>query len=433
MAEISLTMDRRILGEGVAYTTDTNQTGLNNNVVIVGGSGSGKTMSFIEPRLLEARNASLILPVTKMRIIDMYAPLLRRRGYNVAVLDFVDLKNSDCCYDPLQFIECYSDIRFLAESIVMADLRKAQSKSGDPYWDQAAISLLCAEIAYVLMVKPHATFEDVLRLHSRLRIEETGGSIRTSLDENFQQLEELAPECYAISCWRSFCDLPMRTAACVFGALNVTIDTLFSPDLRGMIAAKPCVQIEEIARRKTVLFIRTSPVNSALNALISMFYSQANKVLFEFAEHQPNGKLPIPVEFLADDFATGAPVHQFEQYISIFREKGISAMLLLQSESQLTRLYSESRAREIIDNMDTYVFTGCMDYQTAKNVSQRANLPLEDVFSLPVGDILIFRRGQRPIRTKRFNIQANGTYQQVAREYEALVEKRRRRAALRDR
>lgn len=428
MAENNSAADRLILGEGVAYSTDPGITGLNNNVVIVGGSGSGKTMSFVEPRLLEAYNSSFIVPVTKQRVVDMYAPMLKRRGYDVQVLDFVDLRRSDCCYDPLQFVESYSDIRFLAEAIVMSDERKLHSTS-DPYWDQAAISLLCAEIAYILMVKPNASMADLLRLHDHLRIDELGSQIKTSLDSNFAQLAKLAPECFALNCWRSFRELPIKTASCVFGALNVTIDTLFTPELRSMIATKPCVEVEEVARRKTVLFIRTSPVNPALHALISLFYGQAIKLLFEFAEQQPNGKLPLPVEFLADDFATGAPVNHFEQYISIFREKRISATLLLQSESQLARLYNESRAREIIDNMDTYVFTGGMDYQTAKNVSLRADLPLEDVFSLPVGDILIFRRGQRPIRTRRYDIRANETYQRVAKEYEEAIERKQRAAA----
>ena len=161
----------------------------------------------------------------------------------------------------------------------------------------------------------------------------------------------------------------------------------------------------------------TSPVNPALNCVINLFYGHAFKELFEFAEDRPDGKLPVPVHLLADDFATGCPVPLFDEYISIFREKQISVTLLIQSESQLQALYGD-RAVTIINNCDSYVFMGSMDLQTARNISLRADLPLEEVLYMPVGRQILFRRGQKPVFTERYDILHNELYQSITRRYE---------------
>lgn len=132
--------ERVILGENCCYSSDCNETGLNNNIIVCGGSGSGKTMSISEPRLLETKTSSLISTVTKRRIVTKYMPLFKERGYNVLDLNFVNPIESTCSYDPLKYVASYSDITFLAKSIVKADPQKDRS-SADPYWDEAAISL----------------------------------------------------------------------------------------------------------------------------------------------------------------------------------------------------------------------------------------------------------------------------------------------------
>lgn len=135
--------ERVILGENCYYSTDSNETGLNNNVIVCGGSGSGKILSFSEPRLIETKTSSMIATVTKRRIVNKYIPLFKRRGYEVLDLNFVDPLESLCAYDPLEYLESYSDITFLARSIVKSDSKKDNSNA-DPYWDEAAISLLSA-------------------------------------------------------------------------------------------------------------------------------------------------------------------------------------------------------------------------------------------------------------------------------------------------
>ena len=242
------------------------------------------------------------------------------------------------------------------------------------------------------MKKKDATFADVLEFHDRLTIDDgySFGAISSSLDGVFEDLDE---KCFAVSCWKSFKSLPPKTAGCVYGTLNASIDTVFTPEIREMISKKPAIDFEQFAQKKTVLFITTSAVNPSLHFFVNMFYAQAFKQLFEYAEECPEGVLPIPVHVLCDDFACGGRVLDFPEYISIFREKGISVT--------------------IINNCDSYIFLGSMDLKTAQNISLRLNAPLEDVLYMPIGREIIFRRGQRPILTTRYDVRRDEQYQEL--------------------
>ena len=306
--------DRIILGENLSFSTDTDKTGINNNVLVCAGSGSGKTMSIMEPRLLNTFDSSLVVTVTKRRLVTKYKPMFIERGYEVQDLNFVKPEQSTVTYDPLKYVKSYSDITFLAQSIVLSDPKKENSTL-DPYWDNAAISLLSAEIAYVLMSVKKPTFADVLKMHDNLNLRESGSGISTNYDNQFERMASKDPGCFAVTCWNSFKSLPIKTASCVFGTLNTTIDNIFSPEMRDMIAEKKRINFESIAKKKTVLFISTSAVNPSLNCFVNMFYAQMFKQLFEFAESRPNGQLPIPVSVLCDDFATGSRVLNFPEYI----------------------------------------------------------------------------------------------------------------------
>lgn len=408
--------EKVILGENCCYSVDSKETGLNNNVIVCGGSGSGKTMSISEPRLLETKTSSIIAVVTKRRIVNKYIPLFEERGYEILDLNFVDPDKSTCCYDPLQYVKSYSDITFLAKSIIKANKQKDNSNA-DPYWDEAAISLLSAEIAYIMMTKENATFVDVLEVNDSLTLDDGSGTIQTSLDDNFDYIAAENPSCFAISCWRTFKQLPVKTAACVFSTLNSTIDTVFSPEIRKMIESEKKVNFEQMGNKRTILFVTTSAVNSALHSFVNMLYAQAFKQLFEYAENCPDGVLPVPVHVLCDDFAMGGEILNFPEFISIFREKGISVTLLLQSESQLNQMYGTDNSVTIINNCDTYIYLGGMDLRTAQNVSVRLNSPLDEVLYMPIGQEILFRRGQRPIITKRYEIQKNTLYRKITDDY----------------
>ncbi len=412
--------DKMILGDGekAVYSTDCDETGLNNNVIVCAGSGGGKTVSIAEPRLLETYNSSLVVTCTKRRIVEKYKKMFIDRGYTAIELNFANPPGSDVAYDPLAYVSGYTDINYLAESIVTAHPRKHECTSTDPFWDESAVSLLSALIAYVLKTVESPNFVDVLNLLDSLLIKEDCSRTVTSLDPRFHRIIENDPHSYAATCWKTFVSLPARTAGTVYGVLNTTIDKIFSPELRNLISTKDKVDFKELADRKTVLFVTTSPVNPSLNYFINMFYGQMFKQLFEYAESLPSGKLPRPVSVLADDFATGSRILNFPEYISIFREKQISVMLLIQSETQLESIYGYHDAVTIINNCDTYVYMGGMDIATCRKISERLNVPLEDVLYMPIGEEIIFRRGSRPVKTQRYDVLKNEMYQRMTVEHE---------------
>lgn len=406
--------DKLILGEGYTYTTNSNETGLNNNILVVGGSGSGKTMSVLEARLIETYNDSLIVSLSKNKLVPKYTRLFEDRGYTVKHISFVNPLASTDFYNPLSYLRTYGDIKHLAESIVGMQ-EKSSNSSADPYWDMIATSLLSAEIGYCLATIRSPSFVDVLELHDSLQIYEKDYMISTSLDDKFELLPE---DHFAVKCWRSFRELPIRTAGSAFSSLNVLLDTLFTPELRKTMRNRNSIDITEIGQKKSVLFITTSPVSKSMHGLANLFISQAIKELFEHAEEQPTSALPVSVQFLIDDFAC-SKIARFDEYISIFREKNISAMLLLQSESQLAGMYGEKCATTIINNCDSYVFAGGQDLMSAHHISKRANVPLEDILYMPIGSEWIFRRGLKPIKTERYRITENQIYKKVTQDYES--------------
>lgn len=408
--------DEMILGKDVKVSTNCDETQCNNNVIVCGSSGCGKTMSIIEPKLLCTYNSSLVVTLSKKRIIPGYTELFKERGYKVINLDFANPAESESTYDPIQYIRSFTDITYLSTSIVMADVRKKESKA-DPYWDSVAISLLSAFISLSLIDNPHTTMADVVGLFRRFNIynPEGTGLMETNMDLAFDSLRKTDPNHFAVSCWDSFRQTPIRTAGCIYSTLSTMLDNIFTSDLCTMLKKSKKISFEEITNEKTVVFVTTSAVNPALHTFVNMFYSQMFKELFEIGERNESGKLNIPIQIVCDDFACGAKILNFEEYISIFREKGISVTMMLQSESQLQGIYGEYEAKTIINNSDTYIYMGGIDLSTAKNISERMNMPLEDVLYMPIGQEFIFRRGTKPVITTRYEITEDKEYKKMKR------------------
>lgn len=403
------------LGEGYEISTDPGKTQLNNNIMVVGPSGAGKTMSYAEMCLLKTFDTSLIVTLTKRRLVKKYKTLFREKGYAVYDLNLVTPEESDVSYDPMMYLRTQADITHLARSIVMADPRKSTAASVDPFWDAASISLLSALIAYECHVRTRPSFSDVLELFGRLRITDRGDSIETSLDTMFDRLSEEDTGSFAWQCWKTFRYAPMRTAGSIYSSLSVTIDTIFTPQLQHAMKGRPPLDLLSLSRKKSVLFVTTSAVNPSLDAFAGILYSHAIKELFEHAESRPDGTLEIPVHLLCDDFATGARIPDFPYYISIFREKGISISILLQSESQLQYMYGQAAAQTIINNCDRYIYMGGSDLATCQSMAQRLGKSLSDVLYMPLGTEYILERGRKPVFTSRWQITDDADWKALER------------------
>lgn len=407
------------LGKGLEYSTDPKVTGINNNIVVVGGSGSGKTMSVMEMKLLRNEGRSMIVNVAKKNLIRKYTPYFRKKGYDVKYLDMANPANGDSSFDPLHYIHDMKDtlgIQNLASSIVYSSDYK---NCKDPYWPMSAMHLLMAEIYYVLTEDRNASFNDVLKYHDDLEIVgDTDSGFVTNHDEDFNALPSSNP---AIGYWHTFRQNAFNTAMCIYSSLNSPLRSMFPPECRNTMRSKPQIDAVRLACHPSILFVYTSPVNQELHALANLFMSFAIQDLYKYAELRKTGMLPIPVDLVFDDFACGSKIQKFPELISIFREKGISTTIMLQSEDQLRAMYSSSDARIILDNCDTYLYMGGMNADNAASIAWRCNVPDEKILSLPVGKEILLRRGDKPVTAERYDITNNTEYQKVTREYKQWI------------
>ncbi|MBP5093936.1 MAG: type IV secretory system conjugative DNA transfer family protein [Abditibacteriota bacterium] len=386
--------DAFILGKGALYTADSEVTGLNNNIIVCGGTGCGKTMSIVEPCLMATFDSSLVITVTKRRLIDKYTPVFRDSGYNVKVLDFTSPDKSETTYDPMLHVSSYSDIDELAAAINLTEFRMK-----DPYWENSAKDMLCAEIAAVMMMKPNPTFADVLKLHEELASRDNAN------DKIFNDIAAKHPEgCYALTKWLGFRDLTEKTYGCVYSTLSAAISRFFTEEAKKMIARGGNFDFRSVTDEKTVLFVYVSAASKAQHALADLFYGQLLKVLVEYGESRPEGRIPTPVRLIFDDFAVGNKIPDFAEKISVFRAMGISAMLIIQSETQLRGMYGEYDAATVVNNCDTYVYMGGTDTDTCRGIALRMDVTLPKVLYMPLEQEIIFRRGSEPFVTERCDL-----------------------------
>lgn len=398
--------DMSCLADGYVVPADFEQTGINLNELIVGPTGCGKSFSNAYSRLVHTTESSVVVPIAKGSLRKKFTRMFEDRGYEVANIDFAHPENSTTGYDPLAFIKSDEDVIHLASAL--AGLEQSQNSNADPYWVNGAISLIGAEIALVrlnqkLSGRKH-TFADVVELHKSLKPDYKGELVKTNLDDMFDRAERAFPGCQACELWKTFANLPQRTASCLLSTVNSAYDKIFTRNIVELTRMENSIDFKSLGDRKTAFFITTSPMNKSLNNYINVMYSTLFKELFEHAEANEDGRLNIPVHIICDDFACGCRILDFEEYISIFRAAGISVTMLLQSESQLSAMYGEGAATTIINNCDTYVYMGGNDLQTCKNISIRVNKPIEKVLSMPLEQVYVFRRGSNPVISKRYQI-----------------------------
>ena len=335
-------------------------TQLNNNILVVGGSGSGKTVSVLDPMLLHLKHGNAVSVFTKhSQRSDELQALLTKRGYRVFVMDFTKPRACRYGYDPLRYCRSDEDIRDLATTIVCNGHDTSWSK--DPYWDNAAISLLSTVLRYVHDGHYYGgrTMTAALELLDSIPFTDDWGSEPAPQQAAGQEAGEEAPQVDRSDelMWQELPHLydvdPLgrttwqtllvnnadNTKACVQSSLVSPLVKLFTHSVREIVNKPVPFDFAHLLEPKTVLFIYTLPANPALNMFISIFYRQLFQYLFEAADERPEHVLPQPVYVCCDDFATGCKIPDFPQLISIFREKGISVTLLVQSESQLEGLY----------------------------------------------------------------------------------------------
>ncbi len=411
-----MTRDLTCLAENMVFPADSERTGINMNELIVGATGCGKSMSIAYPRLANTFDSSIVVPITKRAIMDKFAKSFKKKGYRVEVIDFAEPENSTIGYDPLDYIKIDEDVINVTKSMVEAEYEKKSNH--DPFWNLSAESTLGAIILLLRANEKYggvrASFADFISFFRNLKLDNSKREkTRTNIDYLFEKLDRLEPGNQASMLWNSLISQPDRTANCIYGCTNTAIDKFTSENVKKLVSRENRISLRKLGEEKTVLFIRTSPVNRALNTFVNMMYSDMFRDMFESAERNPKGRLDIPVHVICDDFACGTRIMNFEDYISIFRAAGISVSLLVQSESQLNEIYGQFGGTTIINNCDTYIYMGGMDYETCHSISQKANKPMEEIIGMAKEHIIVFRRGNDPVFVRRYQTLEDPEYIKV--------------------
>ena len=264
----------------------------------------------------------------------------------------------------------------------------------------------------------------VLNVFDSLRITEDGRGIETSLDTAFRHLKQFKGNIPAVAAFEDFCQLPYSTAGCVRDTLAKALRRMFPPSVRELMQKGKSIDFQRLASKRTSLMIITSPVNTTLYFFANLLFSTGIKELLEFAEKCKGNRLPLPVRLMFDDFACAAKINNYSRHISIFRAAGLSAMMLIQSESQLRTLYPNSEATTLLDNCSAYVyFPGGMDIATCENIARKLDAPLSDVMFAPVGKVIVMQSGKKPMIVPRYNTLESKEYQEFLR-----ISKQRRTA-----
>ena len=388
-----------ILAEGKYYDMDCYRTKLNNNVLVVGTSGSGKTRSIVSPNIMQA-TGSYIISDPKGNLYGKYKAYLEAQGYEVKKLDFSDPKHS-IHYNFFSYIRDETDVMKLA-SILIDDIKGVQN---DAFWTDSSRLLLQAVIGYIMecMDEDGQNLKELLEIIARFEIDENRSGNETLGDLLFHQLEMENPDSYAVRQYKKFRIATGKTLKSILITVQSQMGLFDTGDLREMLSFDE-TNIQDIGRKKTALFVVVSDMDRSFDKMANIFFTQAMAELCRVADHEcEDQRLPIPVRFILDDFATNCKIEQFPRMISSIRSRGISTMLMIQSESQLRTSYATDD-KTIISNCDTYVYLGGNDVETAQAVAYRCDLPLRKILEMPVGNCWIFRRGEKAYNGKIFDL-----------------------------
>lgn len=406
-------MDKVYLGQGVVLEDGLGMSRPNDNQIILGGTGTGKSLSVLWPTLCHMRESSLIGTFAKGGEVRAASQYLRSMGYRIKVWDLANPSKQHPLPDPLAYVSSDDDIQQLAKQIVSASPDYRRATHFDPYWNESAEGLLTGLIDMVLLQEKAPAMKQVLDLFYLMKIREDGRAIRTSLDDLFDILEENAPESVAARKISAFRQLPYPTAGCVRDSLEKCLQCMFPLSVQEAMRRDACLDLDSVGTKRTAIFLITSPVKTVSYSFANLIFGIAIRKLMDFAEAQPDHRLPRPVRLLFDDFSCGFPVADYEKSLSTFRAMGLSSMMLCQSLSQLDATYGEDNATVILDNCSAMAyFPGGMNRKTCRFVSEMVNLPLEDVMFMEMGNVVIFQSGKRPRIVPRYPTLQDPVYQE---------------------
>ena len=353
------------------------KTARNKNVLVVGGSGSGKTRFFIKPNLMQL-HSSYVVTDPKGSIAVECGKLMLRNGYKVKIFNSINFKKSHH-YNPFAYIHSEKDILKLVTTLIANT--KGDGKSGDDFWQKAETLLYTALIGYIHYEAPEEeqNFATLIEFINAMEVREDDETFENNVDLAFKELESREPNHFAVRQYKKYKLAAGKTAK----SINISCGARLAPfDIQELreITMYDELELDTLGDRKTALFLIMSDTDSTFNFLISMIYSQLFNLLCEKADDVYGGRLPVHVRCLIDECANIGQIPNLEKLMATIRSREISACLVLQAQSQLKALYKDN-ADPIIGNCDSSIFLGGKEPGTLKELNQALGKETIDTFN----------------------------------------------------
>ena len=353
------------------------KTARNKNVLVVGGSGSGKTRFFIKPNLMQL-HSSYVVTDPKGSIAVECGKLILRNGYKVKIFNSINFKKSHH-YNPFAYIHSEKDILKLVTTLIANT--KGDGKSGDDFWQKAETLLYTALIGYIHYEAPEEeqNFATLIEFINAMEVREDDETFENNVDLAFKELASREPNHFAVRQYKKYKLAAGKTAK----SINISCGARLAPfDIQELreITMYDELELDTLGDRKTALFLIMSDTDSTFNFLISMIYSQLFNLLCEKADDVYGGRLPIHVRCLIDECANIGQIPNLEKLMATIRSREISACLVLQAQSQLKALYKDN-ADTIIGNCDSSIFLGGKEPGTLKELNQALGKETIDTFN----------------------------------------------------
>ena len=349
----------------------------NKNVLVVGGSGSGKTRFWLKPNLLQC-HSSYVVTDPKGTIVLECGQAMLKNGYKVKIMNTINFKKS-MHYNPFSYVHSEKDILKLVTTLMTNT--KGEGSGGDPFWEKSERLLLTALIAYLHYEAPveEQNFATLLEMLNTMQVLEDDEEYQNPVDLLFEDLGKKKPNSFAVRQYKFYKLAAGKTAKSILISCGARLAPFDIQELRDLTMYDE-LQLDTLGDKKTVLFLIMSDTDSTFNFLISMVYTQLFNLLCDKADDVYGGKLPIHVRCLIDECANIGQIPNLEKLVATIRSREISACLVLQAKSQLKAIYKDN-ADTIIGNMDSQIFLGGSEPGTLKDLSEMLGKETIDAFN----------------------------------------------------
>ena len=413
----------------------------NKNILIVGGSGSGKTRFFIKPNLMQL-HSSYVVTDPKGTVLIECGKMLKAAKYKIKVFNTINF-NRSMHYNPMAYIRDQKDILKLVNTIIL-NTKGEGAQSGEDFWVKAERLLYTAYIAFIFEYLPEEdrTFATLIWMIDNSETREDDENYKNIMDEKFEEIEKYNPEDFAVRQYKKYKLAAGKTAKSILISCGARLAPFDMEELRDLTATDD-MELDKLGDEKTALFVIISDTDSTFNFIVSIMYTQLFNLLCDKADNDYGGRLPVHVRFLLDEFANIGQIPQFEKLIATIRSREISACPVLQAKSQLKAIYKDN-ADTIEGNCDTMLFLGGSEKTTLKEISEmlgketidlyntsdtRGNSPSygtnyqktgkelmsqDELAVMDGGKCIVRIRGVRPFFSNKFDITKHKRYEELS-------------------